>query len=626
MSGHLSEDDLIRHLFDLASSDEQAAAGAHLEACAACRTRRDRLQARFSTLDELHEPVEVSEALIAQAVTPPPRRIWWRAWPTWAAAAAAVMILGVIVTQAYRSYQGRAIVATSTPPAPDVAPGEPVPMATRPKPMTGPDRMQRVSEQSQAGAISDGSRPFEKTDLTAEIDAIPPFAPASAIELNVLPRRDDLQLTIYNAADLTLVRETRTLTFKRGWNWLQLMWANTLIDPTSLTLEPLEHADKIEVRQLVFPPRLKELGRWLVRSEVTGAVPVRITYMTSGISWRAFYMGTLTSDETKMHLAGYVRVDNGSGEDYERAQTRLVVGQVRLLDAIAELARRRYPYGSPVPTRTRGRLWYSRDKEIQEEDELLGEKPGLELNGHGMMPGMGGFGGGMVLDRLERKEIAKEGLSEYFLYTIEGTETIPNGWGKRLPSFEAEAVPVESLYKYDESRWGTDAVRYVSFANDDEHKLGRTPIPNGDVRIYRQNADGHLSYVGGTGIKYIPVNEKVELNLGADPRVKVEPVLMAERTENYRFDDNGNISGWDAVRTWQVTVTNTRALPIIVEVYRKFETPYWTTTNEGDYGDYEKDDVTTAKYTLTLEPRSKQRFRYVLTTYHGTRQEDFKAL
>jgi len=68
---------------------------------------------------------------------------------------------------------------------------------------------------------------------------MPPFAPASAIELVVLPRRQDVQLTIYNAADLTLVREKRNLTLKRGWNWLQFMWANTLIDPTSLSLEPM---------------------------------------------------------------------------------------------------------------------------------------------------------------------------------------------------------------------------------------------------------------------------------------------------------------------------------------------------------------------------------------------------
>ena len=39
--------------------------------------------------------------------------------------------------------------------------------------------------------------------------------------------------------------------------------------------------------------------------------------------------------------------------------------------------------------------------------------------------------------RRAEKEIIKEGLSEYFIYTIEGTETIPNGWSKRLRRFEA---------------------------------------------------------------------------------------------------------------------------------------------------------------------------------------------
>ena len=34
------------------------------------------------------------------------------------------------------------------------------------------------------------------------------------------------------------------------------------------------------------------------------------------------------------------------------------------------------------------------------------------------------------------KDIIKEGLSEYFLYTVEGRDTIPNGWAKRLPSFQ----------------------------------------------------------------------------------------------------------------------------------------------------------------------------------------------
>ncbi|MHC4621617.1 MAG: hypothetical protein ACYTEQ_28070, partial [Planctomycetota bacterium] len=107
--------------------------------------------------------------------------------------------------------------------------------------------------------------------------------------------------------------------------------------------------DKIDIQQLVFPARLRELGRWLIRSEVGGQVPFEITYFTSGLSWRAFYMGTLSADEQKMKLQGYVRVANSSGEDYENAQTRLIVGKVHILDEIAELARRQYPYGSPLP-------------------------------------------------------------------------------------------------------------------------------------------------------------------------------------------------------------------------------------------------------------------------------------
>ena len=135
-------------------------------------------------------------------------------------------------------------------------------------------------------------------------DEKPPFAPASAIELVVLPRRENVQITIYNSADLTLVREKRNLTLKKGWNWLQFMWANTLIDPTSLNIEPTEQKDKIDIEQLVFPPRLRELGRWLIKSDVEGQVPFEITYFTSGLCWRAFYMGTLSEDEKKMNLEG----------------------------------------------------------------------------------------------------------------------------------------------------------------------------------------------------------------------------------------------------------------------------------------------------------------------------------
>jgi hypothetical protein len=443
----------------------------------------------------------------------------------------------------------------------------------------------------------------ELAGTAGEIPEEPPFAPASAIELVTLPRRDNVQLTIYNSADLTLVRERRNLTLKKGWNWLQFMWANTLIDPTSLSLEPSEQAGKIDIEQLVFPARLRELGRWLIRSEISGQVPFEITYFTSGLSWRAFYMGTLSKDEKTMRLQGYVRIGNNSGEDYENAQTRLLVGKVNVLDKIADLAKRRYAYGRPeadVKYDSYSYQWgmkVTNGVQVTDLSTIVVEK----------------FGD------LRPKEIKKEGLSEYFLYTIEGTETIADKWGKRLASFDVEDIEVESLYKYDEERWGKQAIRFVSFANDQEHNLGETPIPNGAVKIY-SNADeeGYLSYVGGANVKYIPVDEDVELNLGPARLVEVEPKLMDFRTDNYVFDNKKNIAGWDEIRTRKIEITNTRTLPIEIEITRGFGTAYWTLQAEIPY---EKHDSTHARFTLEAEPRSKQTFDYTVTTYHGRREE-----
>ena len=81
------------------------------------------------------------------------------------------------------------------------------------------------------------------------------FAPAFAgnIDLSTVPARDSVQLTIYNAEDLTLVRETRQVTFKKGVNPLEFSWANTLIDPTSVMLRFPEQAAKLEVLDTTYP-------------------------------------------------------------------------------------------------------------------------------------------------------------------------------------------------------------------------------------------------------------------------------------------------------------------------------------------------------------------------------------
>jgi hypothetical protein len=221
------------------------------------------------------------------------------------------------------------------------------------------------------------------------------------------------------------------------------------------------------------------------------------------------------------------------------------------------------------------------------------------------------------------KEIKKEGLSEYFLYTIEGTETIPTGWSKRLISFDVEDVPVVNLYKYEGERYGQNVVRFLSFKNDKEHKLGETPIPGGMLKVYRSaDEKGHLSYTGQSSFKYIPVDEDVELNLGAVANVVVEPMLMEYKTANYRFDRNRNISGWDEITRSKIEVKNTRDIPVKVEIQRNFDSPSWMLKESGDFDKFEKVDLDTVKFTLELKPRSVRQFSYILTAYRGVRAEE----
>ena len=432
------------------------------------------------------------------------------------------------------------------------------------------------------------------------------------VDLVTLPTRDTVQLTIYNSADLTLARESRALTLKEGDNRLQFSWANTLIDPTSLEMLPKAHAGEIDIAELVYPPRVKNLGLWNVQSEIGGKVPVEISYLTSGLSWRAFYMGTLTHDEKTMRLQAYVRVTNNSGEDYENAQVRLIVGKVHLLDQIADLARRQYPYGSPLPPVPRSapsRGLHAAKKEMDRVTTLA-----FGVTAEAPAPALA-------------KQVVKEGLSEYFLYTIEGTETIPNGWSKRLLSFEVDEVPVVNLYKFEEERYGRAVVRYLSFKNDEEHELGATPIPGGRLKVYRTaDGSGHLSYAGQSSFKYIPVDEDVELNLGAVADIVVEPTLMEYRTDNYRFDRDRNVAGWDEIRTFELKAKNTRDIPVKVEIRRNFNTPYWTLKKNGAFDEFEKVDVDTVKFVLRLPPRSEKRLGYTLTTYHGVRTEDWTRL
>lgn len=417
------------------------------------------------------------------------------------------------------------------------------------------------------------------------------------INVVTLPGRDSVQLTIYNSADLTLVRETRNLTFRKGMNKLEFSWANTLIDPTSVEFRPLTHADKVEVLDVSFPPRVTNTLEWRINSEVAGEVQVEIRYFTSGISWSADYVAEASRDEKRMDLAGSVRVNNNSGEDYENAEIRLVVGVIKLVEDIAQLARQGCPGQPPPPAMPM---------------TLAFDKLGLKDQRN---RAFSGIAGAAEMSEARPREIIKEGVSEYFLYTIEGRDTIPDGWSKRLPSFKAMEVPVASYYKFEREQWGDRVVRFYRFKNDKENKLGNEPLPDGEVKAFRFVTDDKLySFVGRTNVKYIPIGEQVEMDLGNDQEVTCKPALMNWEKTDIHFDNNGAVVGWTIKEAWQIEAQNSKDIDVALDVRRNFGGDWSLETD----AKYEKVDASKVKFVLPLKAREQQKLAYEVTTRFGT--------
>ena len=201
---------------------------------------------------------------------------------------------------------------------------------------------------------------------------------------------------------------------------------------------------------------------------------------------------------------------------------------------------------------------------------------------------MDGVAAGMSLaESVEAKEIVKEGLSEYFIYTIEGEETVPNGWSKRLRLFDSLAVPFDTVYRYRPAEYGDQLVRLFILTNDEESGLGSTPLPDGDVRLFRENGNDGLSYLVQHHTKYVPIGQKIELNLGRDREVIHEWIKMDHHRDNFWFREgssrryyspdqgqtikpNYTVAGWDEHEQWVERIRNYRDEPIKVEIRRSF--------------------------------------------------------
>ena len=171
--------------------------------------------------------------------------------------------------------------------------------------------------------------------------------------------------------------------------------------------------------------------------------------------------------------------------------------------------------------------------------------------------------------------------------------------------------------------------------------LGNSPLPDGTVRLFSEYDNKDLAYVGGTHTKYVPIGDRVEVDVGRDSDITMVRRLKDQRVENViarqykrRLDDDFvlyyDLIDYDETFVYEEEIVSGKSVPTKVEVERRFDANVilwsdekpkdWESDAAGAYVDLhdvesriEKVDQTHVKYFLDLKPGQKWVVRYEVT-------------
>jgi hypothetical protein len=200
------------------------------------------------------------------------------------------------------------------------------------------------------------------------------------------------------------------------------------------------------------------------------------------------------------------------------------------------------------------------------------------------------------------------------MFSVPGTETVPNGWSKRMEAVKADAVKFDIVYRMRQYEYGDRPVRLFLWRNDEEHKLGESPLPDGLVRIFRDNGSDGLAYLGEKLLRYVPIKAEIEVNLGPDDLVVYEMKKDQVSRLNFAFDQWNHVTGWDEKQQWIHTIRNYREKPIAFELRLMLPGDVeYTSEVQTILFDYR-----TTETKLSVAPRAKKDYPCTVLTHQGT--------
>jgi hypothetical protein len=212
---------------------------------------------------------------------------------------------------------------------------------------------------------------------------------------------------------------------------------------------------------------------WFYSSTAEKPHTLEVSYLTQNISWKADYVVVVNVDDTLADISGWVTLDNKSGATYKDARLKLVAGDVHRVEP--------------------------------KQRDLAMAAP-------------------RSMAKAEAPQFQEKEFFEYHLYDLQRKTTVKDNQTKQISLLEAHSAGIQKellVYgiktffsrQYTEQQAKQPVNVYIKLKNSKENKLGM-PLPEGIMRLYKQDTDGSQQFIGEDKIKHTPKDEEVRLKIG----------------------------------------------------------------------------------------------------------------
>lgn len=322
-----------------------------------------------------------------------------------------------------------------------------------------------------------------------------------------------------------------------------------IIEKNTNKLILVVRADMQLIRLAELPSNFytKPTLHWSLIAPKKGKYPIQLTYLTGGFNWNVTY--NTVWDEKNLILNSWVTIDNKSGRGFDNVNLKLIAGEVNKI---------RETYKS-----------YGRGRAIEDANVLMS---------------------GMAAPSFEEKA-----FHDFHMYTLDEKVSFANNQTKQIQLFPTKTVKAKGIYEYNVY---SDAVQsIISFENKTENGLG-IPLPKGVIKVYKEDTDKNLEFIGEDQIKHTGRNETVRITTGKAFDLVGRTLMKDQKTISNRVSE----------RTIQVTLRNNSKETKNIDVIHQLNANTRIVSREPKFN---VDNELKAKFEMEIKPDSEIIFTFV---------------